>query len=230
MTQERGEKRAQEQGKRPGKRERNAQLRRAALLEAGERLGREKGWAALSVEDITQAAGVSKGSFYTYFPTKQALRAALEAQHFADVADQIPVIALSSDPISGIAAYLAHLVDLATSGGPEGARRIIALVSQAESMGGADQFFSYARLLRAFADNRLLRRKTPVPALTAALDALTIGLIVVWAADPDRDAVGHGAQERAITLTELAIRRILKPWIRKDKGEKKDGKDRSRNS
>ena len=44
---------------------------RKKLLEVGERLIAEKGFDNVSVEDITEESGVSKGTFYTYFPHKE---------------------------------------------------------------------------------------------------------------------------------------------------------------
>ena len=41
------------------------------LLEEGARLIYEKGYNATGVKDIVDAAGVPKGSFYTYFPSKE---------------------------------------------------------------------------------------------------------------------------------------------------------------
>lgn len=198
----------------PGKRERNAHARRTSLLEAGERLGRQKGWSALSVEDITDAAGMAKGNFYHYFSSKEALRAALEARHFDDVAGQIPAIALSSDPIGGTAGYMAHLVDLASSSGPDGVRRLLALVSQTDGEEGADTFFHYTRLLQMFEQERTLRKKTPLEDLTATLDALTLGILTVWVADPHRDEPGRRAVDRVETAADLVLRRVLRPWVR----------------
>jgi TetR/AcrR family transcriptional repressor of uid operon len=47
--------------------------RRRNLLEAAWRCAARKGWAELTVDEVCQEAGVSKGSFYGYFDTKQAL-------------------------------------------------------------------------------------------------------------------------------------------------------------
>ncbi len=47
--------------------------RRAELAEVALRLWAEKGFDATSVATIAEAAGVAKGTFYLYFPSKQAL-------------------------------------------------------------------------------------------------------------------------------------------------------------
>jgi AcrR family transcriptional regulator len=46
--------------------------RRDTLLKIGERLFSEHGYRDVSIKDITAAAGLGMGSFYTYFPTKEA--------------------------------------------------------------------------------------------------------------------------------------------------------------
>jgi AcrR family transcriptional regulator len=46
--------------------------RRAALLATGEKLFAEQGYRSVSVEQIAHAAGLATGSFYNYFPSKEA--------------------------------------------------------------------------------------------------------------------------------------------------------------
>jgi AcrR family transcriptional regulator len=47
--------------------------RRTHLADTAVRLWAEKGFDATSVATIAEAAGISKGTFYLYYPTKQAL-------------------------------------------------------------------------------------------------------------------------------------------------------------
>ncbi len=44
-----------------------------AIIEAGERLLAERGWEALTLQDVATLAGVSPGSLYQYFPDKASL-------------------------------------------------------------------------------------------------------------------------------------------------------------
>lgn len=51
--------------------------RREALLRIGERLFAQHGYRDVSIKDITSAAGLGMGSFYTYFDSKEQLYAAV---------------------------------------------------------------------------------------------------------------------------------------------------------
>lgn len=58
---------------RPGRRERRKSEVRQRLFRAALHLFGERGFNATTVEDITQAADVGKGTFFNYFPTKENL-------------------------------------------------------------------------------------------------------------------------------------------------------------
>jgi AcrR family transcriptional regulator len=55
--------------------------RKDTLLKIGERLFAHHGYRDVSIKDITSAAGLGMGSFYTYFPSKEAL--------YSDILDAI---------------------------------------------------------------------------------------------------------------------------------------------
>jgi TetR/AcrR family transcriptional repressor of nem operon len=62
----------------------NPEVRRR-LLAAGLDLVHARGFAASGVKDITDAAGVPKGSFYAYFPSKEAFAAAVLDHYWSDI-------------------------------------------------------------------------------------------------------------------------------------------------
>ena len=62
----------------------NPEVRRR-LLAAGLELVHARGFAASGVKDITDAAGVPKGSFYAYFASKEAFAAAILEHYWADI-------------------------------------------------------------------------------------------------------------------------------------------------
>jgi TetR/AcrR family transcriptional repressor of nem operon len=70
----------------------NPEVRRR-LLEAGLNLVHSRGFAASGVKDITDAAGVPKGSFYAYFPSKEALAEAILEHYWSDIrARLLPIL------------------------------------------------------------------------------------------------------------------------------------------
>lgn len=61
-------------------REYKKRQKRERLLDASLTLFREKGYEQTKVADITRAAGVAKGTFFNYFPTKERVLLALGEQ------------------------------------------------------------------------------------------------------------------------------------------------------
>jgi TetR/AcrR family transcriptional regulator, transcriptional repressor for nem operon len=66
---------------------------RNRLLAAGLELVHARGFAASGVKDITDAAGVPKGSFYAYFPSKEAFAAAILEHYWSDIEKRlVPIL------------------------------------------------------------------------------------------------------------------------------------------
>jgi TetR/AcrR family transcriptional repressor of nem operon len=66
---------------------------RRRLLDAGLDLVHTRGFAASGVKDITDAAGVPKGSFYAYFPSKEAFSAAILEHYWSDIETRlVPIL------------------------------------------------------------------------------------------------------------------------------------------
>jgi AcrR family transcriptional regulator len=60
-----------------GRRERRRRETHARIFDAAMRLFSERGYANTPVEEITEAADVAKGTFFNYFPSKEAILEAL---------------------------------------------------------------------------------------------------------------------------------------------------------
>jgi AcrR family transcriptional regulator len=91
--------------------------RREELLDAAERLFLKQGVAATSVEQITAAADVAKGTFYLHFSSKDEIHTALENRFAQRILDKIAAAVLktraddwpgkiSAWATAGLAAYL----------------------------------------------------------------------------------------------------------------------------
>ena len=55
-----------------------------AVIEAGARILSDEGWAGFTTNKVAEAAGVSIGSLYQYFPDKDALIDAVRRRHLED--------------------------------------------------------------------------------------------------------------------------------------------------
>src|SRR5579862_3898882 len=68
-----------------GRRERHRAETRERIFRAALRLFAERGYLETTVEDITEAADVGKGTFFNYFPAKEHVLATLGAERVAAI-------------------------------------------------------------------------------------------------------------------------------------------------
>lgn len=75
--------------------------RRRDILTAGAALLADRGYAALQMRDVAKGAGISPGTIYTYFPTKEALFAELYAERLVVLHNVIePECTSADDPVA----------------------------------------------------------------------------------------------------------------------------------
>ena len=72
-----------------GKRERNKEANRAAILEAAQRVFLERGYEAVTIRDVIGETDLASGTFYNYFRTKEDLLRALVAEHIEALTAQL---------------------------------------------------------------------------------------------------------------------------------------------
>ena len=108
-------------------RERQAEATRQLLISVARELFAERGYAATSVEDIIQRAGVARGALYHHFAGKDALFRAVYEEVQAETASRVVAAALAGpEPWEGVRAGLGAFLDACLE--PE-FRRIVVLDS-----------------------------------------------------------------------------------------------------
>src|SRR5215469_18742597 len=98
-----------------GRRERRRAEIRERIFRAALRLFAERGYLATTVEDITEAADVGKGTFFNYFPTKEHVLATYGAERIAAVERSLEEAREGKRPVLDVLGDLA--ADLAGQSG-----------------------------------------------------------------------------------------------------------------
>jgi AcrR family transcriptional regulator len=93
---------------RPGRRERHRAEMRERIYRAALQLFAERGFLETTVEHITEAADVGKGTFFNYFPTKEHVLACYGEERVHEVERSLERVRKGNEPV------LAVLKDLAT--------------------------------------------------------------------------------------------------------------------
>ncbi len=123
---------------------------REALLRAGVGALTEKGFSATGIDEILRSVGVPKGSFYHYFPSKEAFGAHLiqrYSEYFAQKLDRH----FRNDLLSPLNRLRAFIADAETSMRRFEYRRGCLIGNLGQEMGALPESFR-AQLVDAFAD------------------------------------------------------------------------------
>jgi AcrR family transcriptional regulator len=143
-----------------GRRDRKKSETRQALRDAAHRLFAEKGFSQTTIDDITQAADVSRRTFFRYYDSKDDLLR-------SDVSDLLPVMlaALRARP-AGEPPFAAILAALRSLIGPDGPPSVAQAL--ADPVSGFRARLSLVRMLaqweQGIADTLLLRAGLKSPA------------------------------------------------------------------
>ncbi|KAA9150360.1 TetR/AcrR family transcriptional regulator [Amycolatopsis acidicola] len=104
----------------PGRRatERKGDLRERAILDTCETLLADKGFDAMTVGDLAQGAGITRGALYFYFGSKQEVVTALVARTVEHLWERSRATAEAEEPREAITAALDRTVELWNAHGP----------------------------------------------------------------------------------------------------------------
>lgn len=79
-----------------------------AIVEAATRVLSDQGWAGFTTNKVAEAAGVSIGSYYQYFPDKHSLVDAIIEQHFEDCRRVLKTALAGEKPLTQ---FVTELID-----------------------------------------------------------------------------------------------------------------------
>ncbi|WP_207836967.1 TetR/AcrR family transcriptional regulator [Williamsia soli] len=155
--------------------------RRRDILTAGAALLADKGYAALQMRDVAKGAGISPGTIYTYFPTKEALFAELYAERLHLLHNVIEPECLSADDPAALFVLVAtEYLDVYRIYGRElNIWSLLADIGAAESSAHTESLASAARKVLAVLHTSLDRMYSAQP--EAERVEITSALTLLWA-------------------------------------------------
>jgi AcrR family transcriptional regulator len=80
------------------RRERKKEETRDRIFQAAMDLFKEKGFEATTIEDISERADVAKGTFFNYYPRKEAVLAYFLERRFLDIEESMPQLLAEKRP------------------------------------------------------------------------------------------------------------------------------------
>ena len=165
-----------------GKRQIAAQETRRRIMAAAEKLIGEKGFEDVGVSDITDEAGVAKGSFYTYFKRKEDVVAAIALKKFIDVEERAKN---AGDVCEQISAFLTESMRYIVDTGVNICQQWLKNVVEPEDTQGKTKLDYDTGAIRdalaAAVARGELRPETPAEMLAESVAAFYYGAVAVWA-------------------------------------------------
>jgi AcrR family transcriptional regulator len=198
-----------------GRRERRRLETRERLFRAALDLFARRGFLETTVEDITEAADVGKGTFFNYFPTKEHVLATFGAQRIAAIERGLE--RARTGPVLPVLEELA--VDLAGQS-RESPALLRAIYAAHASCGPVRAELQHrlkagrqilARIFNLAQERGEVRRDIPASELARLTQLILIGVSVGWALSPD-DSLRGTAQD---------VWRLLSPSLIADKKHKR---------
>ena len=172
------------------RRQRRSEENRARILRAAAKLFTEHGFSNVTVEQITEAADVGKGTFFNYFPTKEHILVAM-AQERKDLVAQAAREAQQATSVKPLALRLAMNMAQANAGNPAMVRNLLGTACANEVMLQHVQgVLAAARsaaseIMRRGQELGEVRRDIPHAELARMMQTVGFGTIVLWSLQPE---------------------------------------------
>ncbi|MDY6382483.1 MAG: TetR/AcrR family transcriptional regulator [Cyanobacteriota bacterium] len=166
------------------KRQQNALKTRQKLIDTTENLLKKDGFNALSVEDITNASGVAKGTFYVYFKHKEDIVTEICRGYFKQIENDLSQMK-SDNIIEKLTIYFDHFMKAVELYGINICREWIKDVidPQNENVDHGKWQYDFGMLkniLNTAVKNNELKEDTPVELLTHIIITQLYGMMTVW--------------------------------------------------
>lgn len=193
---------------------------RKKLLKAGKRLICKKGLANTAITEITEAAGVSKGTFYTYFDRKEDIVFELSRDMFGEILEEAK--SFEGDFIAKLSHYMVNFSTYIEQGGvklsQEWVKNVVNpdLVENEYDKGKLQYDLSSVSQLISFGmAEGLLKSDVPVKSLAEMIVDLLYGEMLCW----NMSGGAYSLKERTQSFCDSYLQVLLKTY-----GKQEDAK------
>jgi AcrR family transcriptional regulator len=170
----------------PDRRQRRSTELRERLFRAALTLFARKGFAETTVEDITNAADVGKGTFFNYFPSKDHILIAFGDMQLAKLQDAVNNIRQSSEPVSNFLGALSIRLTEEPARAPDVVRAILLANLSSSSVRSvmqerharAEQLLT--ELMQIGQERGEFRRDLGARELAQVFRQTTFGTLLIW--------------------------------------------------
>ena len=176
---------------RPGRRERRRTETRERLFRAALRVFVEKGFSETTVEDITNAADVGKGTFFNYFPSKDHILIAFGDMQLGKLREQVGEARRSKESMPQILRQLSLRMTEEPGRNPEIVRLIllahlsIAPVRAEMCKRQIEALQLIRELIEIGQQRREIRSDRPSDDIAHTFRQLVFGTLLLWSSNPD---------------------------------------------
>ena len=168
------------------KRQENALKTRKKLLDTAENLLKSNGFSALCVEDITNAAGVAKGTFYVYFKHKEDIVSEICRGYFKQIENQINKMS-NANLIEKLSLYFDHFMEAVEIYGINICREWIRASIDPNTAPDKTDMSKWQydvtmlkSILNNAVKNKELKKDTPVELVTYIIISELYGMMTCW--------------------------------------------------
>lgn len=199
-----------------GKRQEAAMETRQKIIEAMRTLLQEKAASDINIEEITQRAGVAKGSFYTHFKRKEDVISVIAMECYNTVKES--VFRSDAGICEQISAYLRGSAQIIARNTLQIAQNWMKSVAAPlpDEQGGMEKYrYDYDNLmemLRRAVQSGELQSDTPCDMLVQNIMNSYYGAVAVWCITSGEADLIRGIED----FCTLGLRAILRPYLTKE--------------
>ena len=197
------------------KRQENAQKTKLKLVKTALELFKDTGFFEINVEDITKKAGVSKGTFYTYFKRKEDIVLEISRAPFLEIANELEEMQTAS-LIEKLTHYFRRFMECVEYSGihicRQWTRDVLDPNNVPENKDNQKWLYDFEMLkniLEKSVKNKELKENTPTELIAHIFICELYGMMTYWCMSDGK----FEPLEWSEKFCKLQLESILKPYL-----------------